>query len=190
MIAGNRSETNDLKDLINVCREYITAVRVKEEMNKYTGANTNVARSLELVAYFTHCNLQPGHLLLALKTAMASAFKNKNYINAASFARRLLELPDINLEKHGDTKNKAQKVLQKSEKEGRNEHAIDYDEKNPFNLDCFTMKPIYKGSVCVKCPYCQSHYAPEYKEKLCMTCRIAAVGIDTMGLVTQNASRK
>lgn len=53
-------------------------------------------------------------------------------MNAASFARRLLELPDINSEKHEDTKSKAQKVLTKSEQQGRNEHAIDYDEKNPF----------------------------------------------------------
>ena len=37
----------------------------------------DITRSLELAAYFTHCNLQPAHLMLALKTAMALAFKNK-----------------------------------------------------------------------------------------------------------------
>ncbi len=47
---------------------------------------------LELAAYLTHCNLQPAHLLLALNLAMSLAFKVKNFINAASFARRLLEL--------------------------------------------------------------------------------------------------
>jgi coatomer protein complex subunit alpha (xenin) len=40
-----------------------------------TDAGEEVARALELAAYFTHCNLQPAHLMLALKTAMASAFK-------------------------------------------------------------------------------------------------------------------
>jgi len=82
VVAANRSETNDLKDLVNVCREYITAIRVKDAMGGFTGpaadgSNSNTVRSLELVAYFTHCNLQSSHLLLALKTAMASAFKNK-----------------------------------------------------------------------------------------------------------------
>ena len=48
--------------------------------------------------------------MLALKTAMASAFKSKNYINAASFARRLLELPDMNSERNADSRTKAQKV--------------------------------------------------------------------------------
>jgi hypothetical protein len=56
----------------------------------------------------------------------------QNYINAASFARRILELPDINSERHAETRVKAQKVLQKSEQQGRNDFTIDYDEMNPF----------------------------------------------------------
>lgn len=195
VVASNRSETNDLKDLVNVCREYVTAIRVKDAMSAFAGpapdgSKSNTIRTLELVAYFTHCNLQSSHLLLALKTAMATAFKNKNFINAASFARRLLELPDINLERNEETKSKAQKVLQKSEKEGRNEHTIDYDERNPFNLDCHAMKPIYKGSASIRCSFCNSAYVPEFKDNLCVTCSISTVGIDTMGLVTQNASSR
>lgn len=58
----------------------------------------------------------------------------QNYISAASFARRLLELPDMNAEKNVDARGKAQKVLQKSEQQGRNEHTIDYDERNPFKF--------------------------------------------------------
>lgn len=61
---------------------------------------------MELLAYFTCCNLQPAHLLLALRMAMASAFKGKNYITAASFAQRLLELPDLSSERHADLRTK------------------------------------------------------------------------------------
>jgi coatomer protein complex subunit alpha (xenin) len=74
VLASSRTETNDLKELIDVCREYLTAIRVKEQMGT---ATDDVTRTLELGAYFTHCNLQPAHLLLALKTAMATAFKSK-----------------------------------------------------------------------------------------------------------------
>ena len=63
-------------------------------------------RNMELLAYFTCCNLQPAHLLLALRMAMASAFKGKNYITAASFAQRLLELPDLSSERHADLRTK------------------------------------------------------------------------------------
>ena len=129
-------------------------------------ASADIPRSLELAAYFTHCNLQPSHLMLALKTAMALAFKSKvhrlepfscpvvflytwvlmsfsilhticlsvpasmnilcqhdhcfhqlksqhfmqlshqNYINAAGFSRRLLELPDMNSERNAESRSK------------------------------------------------------------------------------------
>ncbi len=73
-LASSRTECNDLKELLDVCREYITAIRVKCLLGS---SGDNICRSLELAAYFTHCNLQPAHLMLALKTAMANAFKNK-----------------------------------------------------------------------------------------------------------------
>ena len=51
-----------------------------------------------MAAYFTHCKLQPVHLILTLRTAQTLFFKLKNHKTAASFARRLIELgpkPDI-----------------------------------------------------------------------------------------------
>eukprot|EP00602_Paraphysomonas_sp_CaronLab_P003921 CAMPEP_0185017118 /NCGR_PEP_ID=MMETSP1103-20130426/76_1 /TAXON_ID=36769 /ORGANISM="Paraphysomonas bandaiensis, Strain Caron Lab Isolate" /LENGTH=1209 /DNA_ID=CAMNT_0027546379 /DNA_START=137 /DNA_END=3767 /DNA_ORIENTATION=- len=185
VVATTRSAANDVKELLEVCREYLTAIRVKNAI----GEASDVSRSLELAAYFTHCNLQPSHLMLALKSAMASAFKNKNFVNAAAFARRLLELPDTNSERHADTRSKAQKVLQKSEQQGRNEHTIDYDEMNPFSLDCHELKPIYKGSPSVKCPYCASSYSPTYTGKVCEICNLCTVGVETIGLVTHAAAR-
>jgi hypothetical protein len=53
----------------------------------------------------------------------------------------LLELPDTSSEKHADTRSKAQKVLQKSEQQGRNEHSIDYDEMNPFRSLLSSLPP-------------------------------------------------
>jgi coatomer protein complex subunit alpha (xenin) len=75
IVVSSKTESNDIKELLEVCREYITALRVKSALDETAAAD--VPRSLELVAYFTHCNLQPSHLMLALKTAMANAFKNK-----------------------------------------------------------------------------------------------------------------
>ena len=49
-------------------------------------------RICELAAYFTHCNLQPIHQILTLRTACNLFFKIKNFKTAGSFARRLLEL--------------------------------------------------------------------------------------------------
>lgn len=74
--AANKSEGNDLKEMLDVSREYMIALRLKTALDDATTSG-DIPRSLELAAYFTHCNLQPSHLVLALKTAMAAAFKNK-----------------------------------------------------------------------------------------------------------------
>ena len=56
---------------------------------------SNVRRSLELAAYFTHCQMQPPHIQIALRSAIGVFAKANNHATAAKFARRLLELnPD------------------------------------------------------------------------------------------------
>ena len=60
--------------------------------------------------FFPRCSLQPAHLLLALRLGMIAAFKLRNFITAAGFARRLLELPDTASEKNADTRSKVWRV--------------------------------------------------------------------------------
>ncbi|CAN0223457.1 unnamed protein product [Discosporangium mesarthrocarpum] len=180
VVGETRAEGNEIKELLEICREYITAIRIKAAVAE----TTDPVRSMELAAYFTRCNLLPAHLLLALRMAMASAFKRENYITAASFAQRLLELPDLSSEGNAELRGKAQKILQKSQQKGRNEYTLDYDERNPFEMDCITLKPIYRGSPSCKCPYCGSTYTPDAAKSVCVTCGICQVGVETFGLVT------
>jgi len=179
-----RNEGNEIKEMLEICREYITAIRIKAVMAAHA---KDPKRSTELSAYFTHCNLQPVHLLLALRSAMGTAFKHKNYIFAASFSRRLLELPDMSSERNADLRVKAMKVLQKSEQMARNEHTIDYDESTAFQIDCESFTPIYSNGNAadtVQCSYCGSNYAVSRTGKSCLTCHISTVGVKTLGLVT------
>ena len=78
----------ELKELMSICQEYLTALRL-ELTNKLT---TEPKRKMELAAYFTHCNLSPPHAILALRSAMTTAFKLQLMKSAGAFARRLLEL--------------------------------------------------------------------------------------------------
>lgn len=182
VVAENRNESSEMKEMLEICREYVTAVRIRGEM---AAAAKDPKRSTELAAFFTHCNLQPTHLLLALRSAMGTAFKHKNFIVAASFARRLLELPDVNSEKNKDLRVKATKVLQKSEQMARNEHELNYNENSTFSIDCKDFVPIYAGETNVTCSYCGSSYKDEgMKGMVCLTCGFCAVGVSTIGLVT------
>ena len=181
VVTDNRNEAAEMKEMLEICREYITAIRIKAAMAE---AGSDPVRSTELSAYFTHCNLQPVHLLLALRSAMGAAFKHKNYITAAGFARRLLELPDMSSERNADLRVKATKVLQKSEQMARNEHELNYDESTSFTIDCGKFAPIKVGSPSAKCSFCGSNYSPDMKNKVCLTCCFCAVGVQTIGLVT------
>jgi coatomer subunit alpha len=182
VVTTTKQEQSEMKEMMTICKEYITAIRIKGAI---TEAGADPVRATELSAYFTHCNLQPVHLLLALRSAMGTAFKHKNFILAASFARRLLELPDMNSERNADLRTKAMKVRQKSEQMARNEHELNYDETKTFEIDCSTFNPIYPGDSSVQCSYCGSSYAGEsMKNKTCVTCNFCTVGIQTIGLVT------
>ncbi|CAN0465357.1 unnamed protein product, partial [Hapterophycus canaliculatus] len=86
------------------------------------------------------------------------------------------------------SKSQAQKVLQKSQQMARNEHTLDYDERNPFEVDCQALKPIYRGSPSCKCPYCASSYQPSAKGSVCVTCGLSQVGVETLGLVTTSSA--
>lgn len=107
-VTDSSSESNEMKEMLEICREYITAIRIKGAMAE---AGADPVRSTELAAYFTHCNLQPVHLLLALRSAMGTSFKHKNFIAAAGFARRLLELPDMKSERNADLRMKVGRIL-------------------------------------------------------------------------------
>ena len=116
---------------------------------------------------------------------MGTAFKHKNFIVAASLAKRLLELPDINSDRNADLRVKATKVLQKSEQMARNEHELNYDDTKPFTIDCQQFVPIYSGSPKVECSYCGSTYSdPVMANKTCLTCTFCLVGVQTIGLPT------
>jgi coatomer protein complex subunit alpha (xenin) len=182
VITETRSASHEVTELLDICREYTTAVRIKN-----TNVNSSGQRQMELSAYFTHCNLQPGHLALALSLAMTQAYKGGNFINAAAFARRLLELPD--LVGQNDIRSRAQLVIRNSEQKARNEHALNYDERNPFDIECTDLQPIYRGSPSASCPYCRSVHSTKMKGSLCVTCNLAVIGVETLGLVSQSHSK-
>jgi hypothetical protein len=93
LVVHSKAEVAEVKAITGVVAEYKTACRIMLAARATDPADGT--RQIELAAYMTHCALEPPHLMLAVNLAMAQAFKNKNFIHAAGFARRLLEMPDI-----------------------------------------------------------------------------------------------
>lgn len=108
LVVDTRQDIAEAQQLIQICREYILGLKMetsRKNLPKSTLAEQK--RLCEMAAYFTHCNLQPVHQILTLRTAVNMFFKLKNYKTAASFARRLLELGP-----RAEVAQQARKILQ------------------------------------------------------------------------------
>ena len=151
-----------LKELLGLCREYITGIRIELARKELQTANQDPVRQCELAAYFSHCNLQPIHLMLSLRSAMNCTYKIKNFRTAGAFARRLLELNPKQ-----ELAVQAKKVVAFCEKNDSDTERMNYDERNPFVVCALSLVPIYRGSPLVACPYCGSSFLPEHKGKVC-----------------------
>ena len=73
-------------------REYSTALRCELLRKSVRDEERDRIRDAELAAYFTHFKLQPVHRCLALRSAMTTFFKLRNFNTTAEFCRRMLEL--------------------------------------------------------------------------------------------------
>eukprot|EP00039_Didymoeca_costata_P018608 m.334182 g.334182 ORF g.334182 m.334182 type:complete len:1220 (+) comp17307_c0_seq1:152-3811(+) len=183
LVLENREQLEDAQNLVALCREYILGVSL--EMHRKANAKEDPVRNCELIAYFTHCELQPEHTLLTLKTAQTAAFKLKNLKDAGSFARRLLDLGRAKPE----LATKSKKIMQACDKDPTNAEKLDYDPLNPFTISGDEFKPIYKGTPSIKCPFCQTTYLPAAKGNLCNICKVAQVGKEAGGLAFHSSRR-
>ncbi|TCD66559.1 hypothetical protein EIP91_001227 [Steccherinum ochraceum] len=152
-------EAKEWRDLVTLAREYL------------------VGRSLELAAYFTHCQLQPAHMQIALRSAIGVFAKANNHATAAKFARRLLELnPDPKIVAQ------ARQRIAAGDRNPRNAVEIQYDEFTEFDICATSFTPIYKGSPSVRCPYTDATYLPEFKGKLDSLLHLTEIGAPSSGL--------
>jgi coatomer protein complex subunit alpha (xenin) len=181
--ANDAKDEQSLTEMIDVCREYTNAMRL--ELARKSLDPTQVARNIELAAYFTCCKLNGSHSFLALQTAMATAFKGQNFVTAASFAKRLVQGNFNNLNKPAEMVAKAKKLLQVCEAKASDAHEIAFDTKAPvedFKMCAGSFTRIDATAPTVSCPYCGAVYNASYKGKLCDTCELAEIGANTLGI--------
>jgi coatomer protein complex subunit alpha (xenin) len=83
----------EAQQLVQICREYLVGLLLETARKELPRESVNDAkRNLEMAAYFTHCEIQPVHKILTLRTAANLSFKNKQMRYCASFCRRCIEL--------------------------------------------------------------------------------------------------
>lgn len=177
VVVESRRDVDEVKDLVVIVREYVLGLQMEVKRKEM---KEDPIRQQELVAYFTHCNLQTPHLRLALQNAMSVCFKAKNLNTAANFARRLLETNPTN----ENQARQARQVLQQAEKNMKDVAQLNYDFRNPFVICGATYVPIYRGQKDVSCPYCGSRFVLSQEGQLCAVCDLAVIGADASGLLS------
>eukprot|EP01024_Parvocaulis_polyphysoides_P013881 TRINITY_DN15503_c0_g1_i3.p2 TRINITY_DN15503_c0_g1~~TRINITY_DN15503_c0_g1_i3.p2 ORF type:complete len:288 (-),score=19.14 TRINITY_DN15503_c0_g1_i3:654-1517(-) len=174
LVVDSRKEVDEVKELITICKEYHIGLRCELKKKEVASDQKKVA---ELAAYFTHCNLQPVHLMLSLRAAMTVFFKIKNYATCQTFCRRLLELNPG--EKFSQ---QARQVLAACEKSPQDTIELDYDARNPFDICSITFTPIYRGSKYVEDPFTGARFQQSCEGQLSPLGNIVKIGSDASGL--------
>uniref|UniRef100_A0A8C4XDQ3 Coatomer subunit alpha n=1 Tax=Erpetoichthys calabaricus TaxID=27687 RepID=A0A8C4XDQ3_ERPCA len=168
LVVDNKQEIAEAQQLITICREYIVGLSMEIERKKLPKDTLEQQKRLcEMAAYFTHCNLQPIHMILVLRTAVNLFFKLKNFKTAAGFARRLLEVgpkPDV--------AQQTRKIVAACEKTPVDTHQLNYDSHNPFDICAASFIPLYRGKAVEKCPLSGACYSPEYKGQVCRVTQV------------------
>ncbi|CAG8951702.1 hypothetical protein HYFRA_00005502 [Hymenoscyphus fraxineus] len=177
------SEVVEAKKLITSACEYSIAMAI-ELSRRNLGSNEEVAkspeklkRSLELSAYFTIPKLEVAHRQLTLVSALKSAWTNKNYNSALSFANRMLA-------NGGNAKmlENARKTKAQCERNPNDTLEIEFDQFAEFDICAASHTPIYSGSPFEVCAFDGSKYHSKYKGTVCTVCEVCEVGKNGSGL--------
>ena len=174
VVCNTNEELKEIQGYIETCRQYLTSIILE----KMLASTSDKQRQLELAAYFTHCQLLKKHISLTLKKALTIAFREKNYQLVLEFGNRLSKIITL--------PEKIQKVMVLSQSNAQKQTApkVNYDPRNPFEICCASLNPIYRGSQKVTCPFCLSCYTPSYSGTKCTVCQLCKVGApDATGLV-------
>lgn len=186
LVVEKQAQIVEMIELIAVCKEYITALRL-EAATKDVSADA--VRKCALSAYFTQCQLQPLHIVLGLKVAIKSAYSVQNFKMTAGFCRRLLELClSSTTVMPAPQQQQVKGILATCETKNTNASEIDYREDTDYVLCCATLKPVATGAPAVFCPYCKSGYSKEFEGTVCKTCELAKIGAKTTGLHCINSA--
>jgi coatomer protein complex subunit alpha (xenin) len=176
-------EAEAVRQAMATAREYLGALAVEAARKAEAGNTTapNVARILELAAYFTNFRLHHEHLVRTLGLAMVQARKNKHLKLAAQMARRMLD-QDPSQEKV----DQARRVIAEADKTPPAEAApvaVDYDDRNPFVVCSVDLRPLYRGKgEPVRCTLCAAPAHAKHSGAKCTICGVAKYGGDVAGL--------
>ena len=189
LAVSNENEENEAKELIKICVEYISCMRL--ELARQESAKDSPGKALVYAYLMSLCKLQPSHSSLTLRSAITFAYKFKNFVTCTSLCKRFLELvaghPQVLGADGKQVIDKHKKLLAYCQQVFTNDLQLEQelpetclDIASVLCLKSFTgVSPAQPSS---RCPFCQSLYHKVHKGIVCETCKVATVGLEVLGL--------
>jgi len=176
LVARDEAEMGEVVELMRACREYVVGLRT--ELKRKEVAEADPRRAAELACYFTHCELQPVHAALSLRSAMTVLFKLRCFGLASGMARRLVDLsPGEKMTQQ------ARQVLVACDKAGlRDEAQLEYDPRSAFDVCPLTFTPVFRGAPAEVCPLSGARFQPQCKGQRSPVGGVTLVGAQGTGL--------
>eukprot|EP01071_Lankesteria_metandrocarpae_P006581 Lankesteria_metandrocarpae@DN4409_c0_g1_i1.p1 len=181
-VASNTEEEAQLNGYVDLCRCYITAMRLETTRTALSPEDASGPRNVELAAYFASCKVIPSHRFLILRKAIGICNKSCNYITAAALCNRLLN--DGPFLGTNEDLEKARRLFIAAERQGTDKHVVDFEvsERDALRVCTSTLKRLGPTDASVRCPFCSSEATAAFKGKTCSTCQLSELGARVLGL--------
>jgi len=132
--------------------------------------------------------MEPAHRVLVLRNAMALAYKQQDFIYAAYFAKRILQIAETNPNViKSDKLDNARKVYAACEQKGTNQHTIEFDQNWLYENDavtkiCAKSLTLLKGNQVKRDAYIKASYKSEYDGQVDDIAGVCVIGAECLGL--------
>ena len=181
VVVDKRGQVGELLELVNVCREYVLAMKIELKRKE---VKDDPVRQAALASYLTATNIRPLHLVQGLRSAIKLTSGVKAYSFCAVLCRRLLELcvtnNDPTMERVAEPA-KIRSFLAMCERQAKDEVTIDWPADGQFSVCGYSFEPVERGKG-VKSPYSGQVYKQEYAGHVCNIDGVAKIGADATGL--------
>lgn len=189
LTVSSETEENEAKELVKICVEYISCMRL--ELARQETLKSSPSKAMVLGYLMSMCRLQPAHQSLTLRSAITFAYKYKNFITCSTLCKKFLELvathPQVLGADAKQTIDKHKKLLAYCQQVFTNDLALE-SELPEASVDIasvlcqrtFTTVPPSVPSS--RCPFCQSLYHKAYKGTTCDVCKVAQIGLEALGI--------
>jgi len=183
-IAIDKTEENQIKEVLNICAEYSYLIRMNKFRDQF---KSDKIKTAEVSCLMTLCKLeQPMHYYFIYNKAKLACKNIKNFLTAIYFCKKILSLEkelegaeEVDLDKIKKEFVSYQNVGTNAEQLSLNVSDSFPNARNHVDAKNFT---LLGSKPAIKCPLCGSAYSQDAANSACENCKLCVLGQECLGM--------